>query len=151
MPNSPHPLLSHPQEEGWSPLLYADFNANEECVLALMSESPEQLFGLLEKMENAQDKVCTPSQPLSRWAVSSNETPNFTCWLCFPPLNQLPQISSDKLDNQLRTIVSGTHISFCLTKPGACGRGPQSNIIVLLLQLSPYSTRNDRVILSLHQ
>ena len=83
-PASLRPPRLHPQEEGWSPLLYADFNANEECVLALMTESPEQLFGLLEKMENAQDKVCTPFSPCHVERHCPAEAPSFKCCVCLP-------------------------------------------------------------------
>lgn len=47
---------------GWPPLLYANFQAHESCVLALMEPKPEQLFvlgKLLRKAKNVVDKEKT--------------------------------------------------------------------------------------------
>jgi hypothetical protein len=47
---------------GWPPLLYANFKAQEECVLALMNPKPEQLFvlgQLLKKQRNEEEKKKT--------------------------------------------------------------------------------------------
>lgn len=49
-------------KSGWPPLLYADFNAKEECVLALMKPKPNQLFvlgNLLNRQKTAEDKKKT--------------------------------------------------------------------------------------------
>ena len=47
---------------GWPPLLYANFKAQESCVLALMKPKPEQVFilgTLLRKARNEMDKKRT--------------------------------------------------------------------------------------------
>jgi len=49
-------------KHGWPPLLYADFNAKEECVLALMKPKPRQLFvlgNLLRRQRTAEDQTKT--------------------------------------------------------------------------------------------
>lgn len=47
---------------GWPPLLYANFKAQESCVLALMKPKPEQVFvlgGLLRRARNEIEKKRT--------------------------------------------------------------------------------------------
>lgn len=41
------------QDVGWPPLLYADFQAKEDCVLALIQHSPQQLFFVTRLMRES--------------------------------------------------------------------------------------------------